>query len=430
MVNDAASQIVFLGWAERASLVSDMGTPLLKWNVLGLKPVLLTIFFPFRLNGLVMGFAIRNPGDITLDLRIKTVDQTKEVGFVKIGMVSTDDPPPAIRESHELTMMNVLRNGWMPAFFPLDKSPIFIPEAGQYVIAQRNPDSTEEIVGEFHVGLVEPAPLTPERVAAIKSDPNAAKAVRAELSCTKCPSILKVYAALDRIPDQEAKGFVWYQSIPDQFNCQCGSTKLNVSTMKRNFFALLGHHLQSGDEVRYEPRYEENALNNLRIEFIKLLDSTPSEETLQKFIEQNPILLHQFPAEKLFVKPPILTFFNADFAIVTPQKELVLIEIEKAQTRLLRKDGGEAAELRHAFDQATNWLHVVNEHFLAVLDSLKIERNSVSTVYAVVIAGRDSNCDAAHLRRLKGVDRGRVRLLTYDDLAFGLAAVIRRMERL
>ena len=200
--------------------------------------------------------------------------------------------------------------------------------------------------------------------------------------------------------------------------------------MKRNFFALLGQIRQVGEEIRYEPRYEESALNNLRTEFMRLLEINPAEESIQKFIEQNPILLHQFPAEKLFGKPPILTFFSADFAIVTPQKELILVEIEKAQTRLLRKDGGEAAEIRHAFDQVTSWLHIVNEHFLAVLDTLKIDRDAVSVVRGLVIAGRDRGYDAEHLRRLKGVDRGRVQFLTYDDLVFGLAAVIRRMEAL
>jgi hypothetical protein len=72
-----------------------------------------------------------------------------------------------------------------------------------------------------------------------------------------------------------------------------------------------------------------------------LLNSDPLEEILQRFIEHNPILLHRFPAQQLFFKPSILSRFNADFAIVTPEKELVLIEIERASTRLLRSNGGQ-----------------------------------------------------------------------------------------
>ena len=96
----------------------------------------------------------------------------------------------------------------------------------------------------------------------------------------------------------------------------------------------------------------------------------------------------------------------------------------------MKKDGGVAADLSHAFDQVRNWLHVVNDHRLAVLDSLKIEKEDVSSVYGIVIAGRDVGYDAHYLRRLKGEDRGRVSFLTYDDLLFALVALIKRMDEL
>jgi hypothetical protein len=51
-----------------------------------------------------------------------------------------------------------------------------------------------------------------------------------------------------------------------------------------------------------------------------LLNSNPPEEKLQKFIEQNPILLHQFPANKLFSKPPILTFSTLTSPLLRPKK--------------------------------------------------------------------------------------------------------------
>jgi Domain of unknown function (DUF4263) len=136
------------------------------------------------------------------------------------------------------------------------------------------------------------------------------------------------------------------------------------------------------------------------------------------------------PPRRFFFKPPILNFFNADFAIVTPQKELILIEIERTTTRLMNKDGGMAGPLRHAFDQVHDWLHTLDEHRLAALDALKIDRNLVSSIRGVVIAGRDRGYDAQHLRRLKGVDYGKVIFLTYDDLLFSLIALLRRMESL
>src|SRR5690606_37536672 len=143
-------------------------------------------------------------------------------------------------------------------------------------------------------------------------------------------------------------------------------------------------------------------------EFGKLIDKNPAEEVLQKFIEKNPVILHQFPADQLFFKPSILTKFKADFAIVTPQKELILVEIEKAGTRLLRKNGDHHSDLTHALGQIHSWLHEADEHRLALLDALEIPRDMVSKIRGVVIAGRDLGNDAAHLRRLKGADLGRV----------------------
>ncbi len=151
---------------------------------------------------------------------------------------------------------------------------------------------------------------------------------------------------------------------------------------------------------------------------------------MQTFIYQNPILLHQFPAYKLFNKPKMLTFFTADFGIVTPQRELILIELEKATTLLLKKNGDATAELNHAFGQVHNWLHVAEEHRITLLDTLNIPRKQVAQVRGVVIAGRDGGYDAHQLRRLKGVDRGHVRFMTYDDLAVSMDELIEKMDAL
>jgi hypothetical protein len=143
----------------------------------------------------------------------------------------------------------------------------------------------------------------------------------------------------------------------------------------------------------------------------------------------NPILLHQFPSVRLLAKPAILTFFSADFLILTPQKEPILIEIEKADTRLLRKNGDEAWGLTHAFDQVRNWLHVVAEHRLAVLASLDILPDQVGNARGVVIAGRDQQQHAEHLRRLKAGSRERIAFMTFDDLVSSLASLADKVGR-
>ena len=255
--------------------------------------------------------------------------------------------------------------------------------------------------------------------------------MRITFGCKKCEAKLKAYAAFSKRPEEESIGYMWYQDLPDKFQCDCGSAHIDLNIIRRNLFVLLGHQLLGDEEeISYTPLYERSSIETLLGDFKRVLDTATDEETLQRFIEDNPIVLHQFPAEKIFFKPPILTFFKADFAVVTPQGELILIEIEKATMRLLKTDGGEAAPLTHAFDQVQRWLYTIGEHRLAVLDSLKIDRGTVSSVRGVVIAGRDSGYDAEDMRRLKGVDRGRITFLTYDDLSSNLVTLIKKMTQI
>lgn len=418
-------QAAFLGLAERAALVHDGETDALKWNVLGLKNHLLTYFFPISLSGCHLAIAMRMAAiHDGLQITFKA-DSGEAIGWVNIGLVPAVGEVPLTRS--DSIVMQHSPQAWSVAFFLFPEGAPIVPKPGRYSAVLKENDKDEEIIGEFSCVLIDPPPLTPERVAAIKSNRDAVQAVRAVFGCPFCHSQRRVYAALEPMPALEAEGFTWYQDIPEQFTCECGKTQLDLRTVKRNFFALLGQpHTVSG-QVSYMRLYEKTTLESLRVEFVGLINADPPEESIQKFIEKNPILLHQFPAERLLFKPPILTRFKADFAVVTPQKELILIEIERPGTRLLKRDGGQHAELTHAIDQAQSWLHEADEHRQAMLDSLQVPREAVGKVREVVIAGRDAGNDANHLRRLKGSDQGRVTFLTYDDLAAGLAALVQNM---
>jgi hypothetical protein len=419
--------VVFLGLAERAAVVFDGSPNLPKWNVLGLKHVVVSNFYPLSFSHWYIGLAVKDP-ETPGSVLLRFVDDAgTEIGTITFA---TTKAITEFRPASEGRTVLVLDQGWFISFVRIGNTPISIPRPGMYLVqVQRH--LNYETVGQLYFGLVEAPPLTAERIAAIRSDPKAMKAVRVNMACNKCQTKLLAYAGLERSTKQEEEGCIWYQDLPDEFVCACGATRMDLSSMRRNLFAPLGQPLpQDEEKIGYVPLYERSALEALHVEFLALLDSSPSEEVLQQFIQDNPILLHQFPADKLFFKPSILTFFRADFAIVTPQKELLLVEIETTRTRLLKANGGEAAPLRHAIDQVHSWIHVVDEHRLAVLDSLGVTRDLVSSIKGVVIAGRDRGYDAEHLRRLKGIDRGRVVLLTYDDLAFGLGTLGRRMSRL
>ena len=350
MSEETLPQVAFLGFAEHATSVREGETNLVKWNVLGLKNILLTNFFPFWLNGWNLALALRiSAPPRGLIIKFKA-DSGEEIGGVNLGLVAAT---PQIPLTHPASpFLWYLPQAWVLAFLRLPAEPkILIQKRGRYVAAVQTEDNNQEIIGEFYCEQVDPPPLTPEREAAIRSNPRATKAARMVLGCPLCPSKCRVYAALKRMPSLETEGFNWYRDIPEHFVCECGKTQFDLSTVKQNFFAVLGHPIGVSGQVDYKPFYERSALENLRVEFINLLNTDPPEESLQQFIEENPILLHQFPAEKLFFKPPISTRFKADFAVVTSQKELVLIEIERPSTCLLKQDGEQHSDLTHAVEQ-------------------------------------------------------------------------------
>jgi antiviral defense system Shedu protein SduA len=424
-------QVAMLGLAERAAVVRDGNTNLVKSNILGLKQVIPYYFYPMPLGGWNIVLAVRHLSFSGNQLVISIEEEGgPEIGQFALSLNEQESTRLPLTQSGQ-AFSPILVDGWMIGFMQLPNGSITIRKAGRHLAFLQQSDGVKEIIGELSFVVVDPIPLTAERVAALKSDPRATKAARGTVSCKKCGDGIKVYAGFDRMPVAEAEGYIWYENIPEEFTCKCGATTFDLRSTKANFFGLVGEtiHRQDGS-VSHVPLYEAGVIANISLEFRELLNGDPVEEVLQKFIERHPILLHQFPAVQLFYKPSLLSQFKADFGVVTPQKELILIEIEKTTTRLLNKNGGRAADLGIAFDQVRSWLHVTDDHRLAVMDDLGIDREMVSTVRGVVIAGRDGKFDPKHLRRLKAGDGGRISLLTYDDLARGMFSLAEQVQQL
>ena len=337
-----STQVVFLGFAERSENVRYGETNVSKTNVIGLTDTLLVNFVPISLVCWV-GVAFRY---LRLPETLKIAFRTgsgHEIFSLQIDLASSD----SIATSH----------GWAFGFFPMPSNPpTTILNSGRHFAVLQRGDNSDEVIGEFDCRIVEPPPLTAELIAAIKSHPRGIRAVRTEYFCTTCRAGMKIYTAFERDLALERSGYVWYTAVPDRYSCKCGKTEFDFSTLKRNFFALLLQPIPLSKELSGIPLYERSSVESLRVTFLKILNSNPPEETLQKFIEENPIILQQFTPDRLFFKPAILMHFNADFAVINPEKELVLIEIERADTRLLKNDGGQHSQLTHAIDQIHSWL--------------------------------------------------------------------------
>ena len=151
--------------------------------------------------------------------------------------------------------------------------------------------------------------------------------------------------------------------------------------------------------------------------FAKLVSSNPPEEDIQQFMQNNTILLTVFDPKRIFFKPPLLTKFKADIAILNHKKELLLIELERPSLQLLKQDGGVCAEL-NKLQQVNDWLHLAEEQRVAVLSCIgNLTLADVSKARGVIVAGTDKGYDAEQLRHFKWTDFGNdITVFTYDDL--------------
>jgi hypothetical protein len=276
-------------------------------------------------------------------------------------------------------------------------------------------------------GLAGAPPLTPDRIAAIKSDPRAVKALRLVLGCKYCDSKLKVAASLEK-SDKREDDSVWYQDLPDEFVCGCGRTRLPLHILKTNTHALLGKVDIAMNNFTFSTLYQDDTIDRISEKLLQLIRSNPKEEEVQRFLAENPIVFHFLSPVRLFEKPPILSKHQADFAILDSRGTLFFVELERPDVLLLRKDGAASAEVEHAISQVRDWLFLYEKHRNAVLECLDLQDREVTRVKGLVIAGRNEGCDVNNLRKFKWQDRGAIDCMTYDDLLGIVAALSREMK--
>ena len=109
----------------------------------------------------------------------------------------------------------------------------------------------------------------------------------------------------------EQEGKIWFENLQDSFHCECGKTKIDLRYIKENLHGLLmKEKLSSNFSMTH--LYDQSALNSLCHNFKALLDRDPSEEEVQQFIKNNPLILHQFSPINTFFKKPILNKYQTD----------------------------------------------------------------------------------------------------------------------
>lgn len=154
-------------------------------------------------------------------------------------------------------------------------------------------------------------------------------------------------------------------------------------------------------------------LSELVDEFARLLDQDPTEEDLQRYLEQNRILLGP-TAKRILPKHRFGAEYISDFVVEKDEGEYLLVELEHPGHRLFTKTSDPTRELRHGISQVETWQQWIAENLSYARSNLP----GVSSPDGLVVIGRrrDLTVPARKaLRRTNAALQG-ISVVTYDRL--------------
>jgi len=418
-------RIAFLGWCDRFA-ENKAGQPIL-WhmNLLGVSQHRASAFYPLPLQGQYLLIGLFEPhGGETFCLDFREANLGRSVDLtIKIEELQLIDP---ITGEVLVSPAGSHVPGWTLRIIPLNQD-FVVMEPGRYDVYLRA-DGGDQFLGTTQFVFATSQVQDPGQIEALKSDPLTGKLVRMSMNCKLCPSIFRVYAALERNPKLEEEGYLWYRSLGSRFVCECGKTQFPLDYLREGLGGALVHNLQpaSSQNVGLVKLYEISALEETCREFLKLIETATSEEPVQQFLESHQVFWHSFAPTRLMSKRPILTKYTTDFVILNERKELLLVEIEKPSTPLVKDDGAMRYELQHAVAQVNNWLQEVSERREAALHCIGLRMEDVVRIGGMVVAGRTPK-DPGLNRALRSWNPGEIEILTFDDLLHRTREVIRHV---
>ncbi len=389
------------------------GGVITRQDIIGLRTFHTQSIYPTNANDffavfLFDNFQVEKLKDVRICIRH---EDSSDVGYAEINQINSVGQGTKVPTRHTI--------------FPV-KIPGVLKSPGIY-----NVYFGDDLIGSFMMQYVPSLPMSPERLQAIKSDPLAFKHLKMELRCTECNETMGIRAGIDKEGFTDAE--IWYEDLPDNFECKCGKTKLPLRYLRENLHSLLGYKQSVFSEsAGTERMYTFSALEETYRSFKELLDDeVTSEEQIQKFIEHNQIVLNIFYPKLLKPKATATTKYVTDFALLNHRDELILIEIERASLRLFKKDGGQHSELTQSINQVENWSIEASKDRYGFINNLNmggISIDKVTSIKAVVIAGRTKNEDPNNLEKL--YSRTGYSFYTYDDILKHLRHTIDKIKEL
>jgi hypothetical protein len=426
---------LFLGVCERALIRGDG----VMQDLYGFGDMLPLAFFPQNLQGVYLVIALHRDNinsEVKITLKSKTRPEvtawrnlTPYTGAVlkPPSVIGYKQPYQVIKETSNKNESGAItplltRSDFIYKTFCIPCPPLIVMEPTDIDVLV-NLGSTENKIGTFRCEFVETPTISEEERTAIMSRLSASAGIKLILGCKNCGETKGFYILLNPngpVPE-DFKNDMPLMNASDEWNCRCGQSKASLVYAKRGLHevfrisSLKGGH----DNLEYKPLYQRGALAAIAQEYQHLImEHTDDEEIVQKFLEDKQILWNFLAPKRIWKKPPILSKYKADFAILNPHRILYFVEIETPSTKLSKKRGGGLhSELQAGLDQIRDWKKEVSDRREAVLDGLGLKQQDVHDVKFILIAGMAAKTPTEDLAKLRSMSSDADSIFCFDDLA-------------
>ena len=217
-------RVAFLGVCEHGRYFYSENSVASYHNLLGLSRFVISFIYPLNLATMQCVFAVYDIG--AKGIGRVFIKNAKGEQVFRVDFSGSSRPEPIQEPGSTLTSASLpvlaIENmpAWHTVLVPLKD--VVVPEP-QTLSVYYEENSIEQSLGFLVLGLLEVPMPTPERIAALKSDPRANKVAMIRLGCKTCDSHLSIYAAIEKKGDPP-KDAIWYQDLGEIFECTCGST--------------------------------------------------------------------------------------------------------------------------------------------------------------------------------------------------------------
>lgn len=423
--------IAFIGLSEKIRSKINFVEGLNSIDIIDLRKEIFFPIFPINIGSFSILISIYNIGDFSRHKNIQFIcknNQNKKLFFFDLKLTDeeqpTKDPINEVTKDRQIVAVSDL---WTNLAIKIPKN-IIIHEPGELNFYLRV-NNEEVMFGVANLIFAKSAPLSEDRIRALKSNPSSSKHIKLIAGCSKCSSEVIFRAGLEK-PKLE-NNELWYEDLGESYSCECGKFQFSLEYIRQGLHSFLGNNMNAkSNSFNISRLYEKGGLKSINQNLKDVLGIDPNEAIMQKFFEDNPILFHRLAASQIIPEAPILNRHRADFVILSKTGTLFLIELEKPGKRILKKNGGRTADFNHPFDQIRDWIFAFEEHKYTILDSLNINIKEVSDIKGLVIIGRDSDCEMSQLRKVKSTNTGNIDFWTYDDVIGSMETLIKNFDEL